>query len=255
MSPLYLMVMFGAWTVGIYLLLTAFRKGEAWLREMRMKRPKLAALDLEGTLVKIRSSWVELHKKFGTWEEGKKYADMFLRGEISYAEWARLDASLWKGHTKEEIMEWVKSVEYMDGAHDLVEFLKANGFKVAIVSSGLMCLARKVGRELGVDYAIANELVFDDGTITGEVKAHVDFKGKGHLLRVLKSHLRPAMTIAIGDGLNDVSMFKEADVSIAINPYEGVKADYTAKSLTEVRDIIEDVIERFYSFGIPLAKR
>ncbi len=248
--------MLGAWAIGLYLLFLGLNLGDRGIRDIKKRETKLAALDLEGTLVKTKSSWVELHKKFGTWEEGKKYSDMFFSGKISYSEWAELDASLWKGHTREEIMDWVNSVEYMEGARELISFLRDNNFRIAIISSGLMCLAKKVGRELGVDYVIANELVFDDkGVITGYVKPYVDFRGKGYLLRQLKRRLSPHLTIAIGDGFNDVSMFREADMSIAINPYEGVKADYVVFSLYEARETIKMILNRYYSSEPIRAKR
>lgn len=203
----------------------------------------LIAFDLEGTLVKSVSGWVELHKKFGTWEKGREYAEMFFRGEIDYATWAELDASLWKGHTREEIMEWVDSVEYMEGAKELVDFLRGRNFRIAIISSGLMCLARKVGEELGADYVYANELIFDEkGVVTGKVKPLVDFEGKGVILRRLKEELKPELTIAVGDGYNDISMFREADVAIAINPHEGVEGDHNVGSLLEVREIVEGLL-------------
>ncbi len=205
---------------------------------------RLIAFDLEGTLVKSVSGWVELHKRFGTWEKGKEYAEMFFRGEIDYPTWAELDASLWKGHRREEIMEWVESVEYMDGAFELFQFLKERNFKIAILSSGLMCLARKVGQELGADYVFANELEFDEeGRITGKVRPYVDFEGKGAILRRLKEELKPELTVAVGDGYNDIPMFREADVSIAINPHEGVEGDHVVESLHEVREIIEGLLE------------
>ena len=204
---------------------------------------RLIAFDLEGTLVRSVSGWVELHKKFGTWEKGREYAELFFSGEIDYVTWAELDASLWKGHTREEILEWVESVEYMEGARELVEFLKENDFRIAIISSGLMCLAKKVGEELGADYVYANELVFDEkGVITGRVNPLVDFKSKGTILRELKEKLRPEITIAVGDGYNDLSMFREADVSIAINPHEGVEGDHNVESLREVKEIIEGLL-------------
>lgn len=205
---------------------------------------KLIAFDLEGTLVKSVSGWVELHKRFGTWEKGREYAELFFSGKIDYVEWAELDASLWRGHTKDEIMEWVESVEYMEGARELIDFLRSRNFRIAILSSGLMCLAGKVAKELGVDYVFANELVFDEeGIITGKVKPHVDFRNKGAILRELKEKLKPGLTVAVGDGFNDIAMFKVADVSIAINPHEGVRGDYEVKTLREVREIIEGILK------------
>ncbi len=208
-----------------------------------MRPMKLIAFDLEGTLVKSVSSWVELHKRFGTWEKGKEYAERFFAGEFDYVKWAELDASLWKGHTREEIMEWAESVEYMDGARELIEFLRRNGFKIAILSSGLMCLAERIARELDVDYVFANELIFDEnGVVTGKVNPIVDFKSKGAILRELKEKLKPELTVAVGDGFNDIAMFMEADVSIAINPHEGVEGDHNVESLWEVREIIEGLL-------------
>ena len=205
---------------------------------------RLIAFDLEGTLVKSVSSWVELHKKFGTWDKGKEYAELFFSGKIDYVKWAELDASLWRGHSREEIMEWANSVEYMDGAKELIEFLKRNDFKIAILSSGLMCLARRIAGELGVDYVYANELIFDEkGIVTGRVRPLVDFKSKGVILRELKDELKPELTVAVGDGYNDISMFREADVSIAINPHEGVEGDHNVESLYEVIEIIRGLIE------------
>lgn len=205
---------------------------------------RLFASDLEGTLVRSVSGWVELHKRFGTWDKGREYAEMFFRGEIDYPEWAQLDASLWRGHTKDEILEWIESVEYMDGVRELFRFLKENDFRIAILSSGLMCLARKVGEELGADYVFANKLEFDElGRITGRVNALVDFEGKGAILRRLKEELRPELTVALGDGHNDLSMFAEADVSIAINPHDGVEGDHVVESLDEVVEILKGILE------------
>lgn len=205
---------------------------------------RLIAFDLEGTLVKSVSSWVELHKRFGTWDTGREYADLFFSGKIDYARWAELDASLWRGHTKEEIMEWADSVGYMDGARELIEFLRENDFRMAILSSGLMCLAGRIAKELGVDYVFANELIFDEnGVVTGKVNPAVDFEGKGKILRGLKEELKPELTVAVGDGYNDISMFREADVSIAINPHEGVEGDHNVESLWEVKEIIQGLFE------------
>lgn len=97
-------------------------------------------------------------------------------------------------------------------------------------------------KSFGVDYVYANELIFDKaGRITGEVNPVVDFQGKGAILRKLKDELKPELSVAVGDGYNDISMFKEADVAIAINPHEGVEGDHNVESLYEVKEIIEEL--------------
>jgi len=207
------------------------------------KMVKLIAFDLEGTLVKSKSSWVELHKRFGTWDKGKEYAERFFGGEFDYATWAELDASLWRGRKREEIMEWANSVEYLEGVEELFAFLRVNSFKIAIISGGLLCLAKRIGEELKADYVFANELVFDEeGRVTGKVLPWVDFRNKGDILLEIKGKLKPELTIAVGDGHNDIAMFKVADVSIAINPHEGVEGDYLANDLKEVKEIIAKIL-------------
>ncbi|AEH25062.1 HAD-IB family phosphatase [Pyrococcus yayanosii] len=202
---------------------------------------RLAAFDLEGTLVDI-TSWEALHEKFGTCEKAKRNMELFFSGKISYEEWARLDASLWRGHTKEEIIELFKNVEPKPGARELFEFLRESGFKTAIISGGLMCLARRIGEMLGADYIFANELVFDEkGRITGEVIIRVNFHEKGRIMMALKEKLRPELTVAVGDWHNDVPMFKEADLSIALR--DSLGADYIATDLWEVMKIIETALK------------
>ena len=107
-----------------------------------------------------------------------------------------------------------------------------------------MCFAKRVGEELNADYVFANELIFDEeGRITGKVIARVDFQNKGEILAKLKEKLNPSLTIAVGDGHNDIAMFKVADVSIAVNPHEGVEGDYVAKDLKEVKEIIGEILK------------
>ncbi|WP_048147184.1 HAD-IB family phosphatase [Pyrococcus abyssi] len=200
---------------------------------------KLMAFDLEGTLTDM-ISWEMLHRKFGTCEKAKKHAELFFSGKISYEEWARLDASLWVGRRKEEVEETFKDVKLKPGAQELASWLKGNGFKIAIISGGLMCLAKKIANILNVDHVYANELVFKDGKVTGDVIVRVTFDNKGEILNELKRALRPKVTVAVGDWKNDVPMFKVADVSISLGHDH---ADYNARDLYEVKRILEELFQ------------
>lgn len=185
-----------------------------------MKRIKLVVFDLDGTLTKVGSVWRYIHEALGTWDRGSLYAAMFFRGQVSYKEWARLDAGLWRGKTLEEMERIVSSISYTRGAAETVSFLQSHGVKVAVVSAGLSLIADKALRDLGLDYAIANELIVKDGRVTGEVIINVAFEGKGEVLKKLLRSLgcEVSQCLAVGDDLADIYLFREAGFRIAFNP-------------------------------------
>ena len=143
-----------------------------------MKRLRLVLFDVDGTLIKINSSWRFLHQKLGTWERGSKYADQFFRGQISYEDWAKLDASLWKHTPLERVQKTIDNIPYADGACEVATLLKNEGLKVVLLSAGLSVVTDKVSREIGADDSYANELIVRDGFLTGEVKVNVSFENK-----------------------------------------------------------------------------
>ena len=58
---------------------------------------RLAIFDLDGTLKQVRAPYVFLHKRLGTWEAAQAFSAKGMAGELSYDDWLRFDASLWKG--------------------------------------------------------------------------------------------------------------------------------------------------------------
>ncbi len=55
----------------------------------------------------------------------------------------------------------------------LISNLKKLGYKVGILSGGFTYFARRLQKELGIDYVHANELDFVDGRLTGKVKGEI----------------------------------------------------------------------------------
>ncbi len=176
--------------------------------------------DVDGVLTKIDSVWRFIHEHLGTWEKARVYAEMYRRGEISYAEWARLDASLWRGTTREEIEDIMSRVELRDGARELVLFLKSRGVKTAAISAGLDVLTNRVAKELGLDVAVSNRLVFKDSKVTGEVEVIVGYGDKGRVfVEVCRSlGVPPSRAATVGDSDVDVDMMRRAGFSVAFNP-------------------------------------
>jgi len=185
-----------------------------------MKKLMLVVFDVDGTLMRVASSWQFLHERLGTWDKGKQYAAQFFRGTITYEDWARLDASLWRGLKLESVRRIVDSIPYTRGARDVITTLRRNGFKVVLLSAGLSLVTERIDREIGVDASLANELKVENGFLTGDVKVNVSVHNKDMvLLRILeKFNLRIDECTAVGDDETLIPLFKKAGFSIAFNP-------------------------------------
>ncbi len=197
-----------------------------------MNRFKLVVFDLDGTLTNVDSVWRFLHEKLNTWSKAKTYAEMFYRGEIDYATWARLDVSLWRGIPFKLVEGLISEVGYVENAYETVNWFKRMGCKVGVISAGLSVLAEKAVLDLGLDFAEANSLIVKDGLLTGEVEVTVAHGEKDKVLdKVLRRFgVCKEECIAIGDDESNISLFKAVGLSIAFNP--------TSKEVAENADIV-----------------
>ena len=181
---------------------------------------KLAVFDLDGTLTRERSIWEYIHKQLGKWYGfAEEYQNQFLAGKISYEEFCERDARVWKGMRVEELLEIVKMVPFHPGVDELINYLKERGLKLSMVSSGLSILSDWVHQKCGFDYSVSNDLVHENGVLTGRVKIQVYYDKKAEWVkRILEQfHVRPEEVIAIGDSVGDIDMFQMVGFSIAFN--------------------------------------
>ncbi|OGP57728.1 MAG: hypothetical protein A2162_02225 [Deltaproteobacteria bacterium RBG_13_52_11b] len=184
------------------------------------QRYKLAIFDLDGTLTRERSVWEYIHKKLGKWYGfADKYQQRFLAGEISYEQFCELDAHVWKGMKVEELTHIVETVPFYPGVDELINHLKKKGLKLGMVSSGLSVLSDWVHRSYGFDYSVSNDLIHENGVLTGKVRIQVHYDQKAAWVgKILDQFgLRPEESIAIGDSLGDMDMLQMAGFSVAFN--------------------------------------
>ena len=178
--------------------------------------------DVDGTLIKVNSSWQFLHKKLGTWHKGKQHAKQFHQGTITYEKWAKLDASLWKGLHIKRIQRIIDHIPYIDGTQDAITTLKQNNLKTILLSAGLSLITERIKREIKVDDSIANELIIQNGLLTGNVKVNVSFHNKDKALRHIlqKFNTKIIECAAVGDDETLILLFKKVGLGIAFNPTE-----------------------------------
>jgi phosphoserine phosphatase len=181
---------------------------------------KLATFDLDGTLTQERSIWEYVHKQLGKWYGfAERYQNQFLAGEISYEEFCERDAQVWKGMKVKELEEIVRAVPFQPGADELINYLKEKGLKLSLVSSGLSLLSDWVHQKYKFDYSISNDLLHENGILTGRVKIRVYYDKKAEwVMKILKQFgVKPGEVIAIGDSKGDMDMFQMVGFSIAFN--------------------------------------
>lgn len=179
---------------------------------------RAAIFDLDGTLTDTRSIWQHLHEKFGTWDVGRRTAQMYENGLIDYTEWAKLDAACWKNVPLSSLLSALADIQYTPGARQAMDQLRSHGIRTGIVSAGLSVLADKAKIDLDADLAISNELKVQSGVLTGEVSVRVGPGNKPSIIEeaawLLGAELKE--TVVIGDNIFDIP--GAAGLRIAFNP-------------------------------------
>jgi len=174
----------------------------------------LAALDMDGTVLEHESSWVALHRAFGTTEAGEASLKLYTEGKIDYLEFMRRDIASWpKEVTRKEIQKILSGYRIRAEAQPTINELRRRGIRTALVTSGIDILAEKVAQELGIDYWVANGLQFDkEGKVLPEGIGRVDPTRKDlAYLKLLSSIGVPReRTIAVGDTIYDLRFLRSA---------------------------------------------
>ncbi len=204
----------------------------------------LICFDMDGVIFSHSNTWKKIHELFGTLDKGARLEKKYLKTDYPRLV-DEVVNKLWKGRYAKPYYEMIKKLEYNPSAKELFKYLKKKGIKTAIISSGPVDLVRRAQKELGIDYAVGNELVIKDNVVTGEFKAAHDWHGKGATLKDLckKEGIDLKDVVVVGDDSNDVSMMKIAGLSISFNSISEELdkiADITIKG-NDLREILKHV--------------
>ena len=181
---------------------------------------KLICFDLDGVFFKDINFWMELHKAFGTSEEGKRLTELYLKTDYDRLV-EEVVVKLWKGMDAKPYFDLVKSLEYLPGVAQLMEHVKEKDYVTAIISASAIDCARRVQHDYGMDHIYANELVIKDGKVSGEFIWPIGSgsEKKAEIIKHLCTDLGISTkeVIYIGDTDFDIEAFKEVGLSIAFN--------------------------------------
>lgn len=201
--------------------------------------PKLICFDMDGIIFEHTNFWIELHKKYGTYEEGIKLTGKYLKTD--YAKLVQeVVGKLWKEKPESKFMKLVNSIKYIKGAKELFGWLKKEGYKIAIISSGPKRLAMRAKKRLGIDYIYTNELIFRKGKAIGKFKWPIAAGRKAVVLRKLcgEHGIDFKDCIVVGHDHADIKMAKTAGFTIGFCPEDEELKKY-CNVIVEKKDLRE----------------
>lgn len=215
-----------------------------------MSNYKLVMFDMDGTLLQGRGIFEIAEKK----DFLKDLIRLIRNSSQEYYKRSIEVAKLSKGFSCYEFLEIFRNVPLQYNAKKVIKELRKRKVITAIATDSYQFLADDLKNRLSIDYAFGNNLITNDDIITGELEIQnkdlkKDFNSnkiysicKSCVLEQLCNDLKIPVkkTIAVGDGIVDISMIQKAGIGIAFNASEEVKkfADVVTDDLIKILDYI-----------------
>jgi phosphoserine phosphatase len=196
----------------------------------RLDRVRVVAMDMDSTLITIEciDEIADLH---GIKPEVAAITASAMRGEIEFAESLRRRVQLLAGLPVDALQRvYDERLRITPGAERMLAGFRAVGAKTLLVSGGFTFFTERLKARLGLDHAVANVLQVKDGLLTGQIEgAIVDAQAKADTIANWKTRHAGAdgLVVTLGDGANDLPMFRQADISIAYRAKPVVRAAAT----------------------------
>lgn len=200
--------------------------------------------DLDGTLVRYQgvdfeSSWGALGVAAGLREEWDRLLSKYLGKPDRYPDWVRENAALLRGRSAKELARKLLPPPYAPGVQEAIPLLKAQGLTLGIISSGVDLVAGWVGKDLGLDFWVANELVVEGDRFTGEAVLRVGLWDKLPVVKRVAAErgLSLDQVAFVGDHVNDIPVLKAVGLGIAYAPKEAAVGQAARAVLRHFREL------------------
>jgi phosphoserine phosphatase len=198
---------------------------------------KLAVFDFDSTIMDGETIDF-LAEPLGLKDKVASITEMAMRGELDFFESLIMRVKLLEGLEEKKVDEICHNLPIMPGAEEIIKALKKDGVKVLVFSGGFRNATSYYKDVLGYDADFSNTLHSKNGILTGLVGGEMMFgHSKGDMLKRIQSVLGIGAdeTMVVGDGANDLSMFKFASTRVAFCAKEVLKKE--ANIIIEEKDL------------------
>jgi phosphoserine phosphatase len=181
------------------------------------RRKRLLVADMDSTMIQ-QECIDELAALIGIRERIAAITERAMQGEIDFAAALEERVALLAGVRLEDIDALAAELTPTPGARALVQTMRANGARTALVSGGFTQFTRSIAARLGFHETRANNLEIEAGALTGRVRPPIQGREskRAALVELRDAEGLPTeATLAIGDGANDLDMLREAGLGVA----------------------------------------
>ena len=194
-----------------------FRPSDLLLTDEEIRVPHVFVSDMDSTMIG-QECIDELADFAGIKQQIADITERAMQGELDFESALRERVLLLRDLAEGAISECLTTrIVPMPGAKTLVATLKSKGCRTVLVTGGFHQFADPVAEQLGFERVVGNRLEVSGGVLTGGlVGAITDSSVKKAVLIEEMAHLGDAgVSLATGDGANDIPMLEAATYGIA----------------------------------------
>ena len=179
--------------------------------------PHLFVSDMDSTMIG-QECIDELADFAGLKDRIAAITERAMQGELDFESALRERVGLLEGLEESAIDRCLaERIRPNEGARTLVETLKSKGCRTVLVTGGFHHFADRVAEDIGFERVVGNRLETANGKLTGDLVGGItDSATKKRVLEEELSKLgEGAVSMAAGDGANDIPMIEAATYGIA----------------------------------------
>nr|WP_202391172.1 phosphoserine phosphatase SerB [Allopontixanthobacter sediminis] len=194
-----------------------FTPSDLLVSQAEIQVPHLFVSDMDSTMIG-QECIDELADFAGLKERVSDITERAMRGELDFVTALNERVGLLDGLGEDTIRQCLdERITAVPGARTLVATLQARGCRTVLVTGGFHHFADPVAEMLGFERVVGNRLGVADGKLTGGLDGSiVDSSVKEAVLRGEMDELGDgAISLATGDGANDIPMLQAASYGMA----------------------------------------
>lgn len=196
---------------------THFSPSDMLITDNEFRIPNLFVSDMDSTMIG-QECIDELADFAGLKDKISDITERAMQGELDFEDALRERVGLLEGLGEEAIDRCLaERIKPMGGAHTLLATLKSRGCHTVLVTGGFHHFADRVAEQLGFQRVVGNRLATAEGKLTGKLDGAItDSSVKRKVLLEERDRLGTGtVSLATGDGANDIPMLEAADYGIA----------------------------------------